>query len=108
MGIKRELRYREFKNRIFLTGCMRSGTTFLANLWSEHPQLFHLEGELLDTWTDLGGIDCIGDRKYADRLDLKSEFIVNMESYFEQALLEFEKPKYTFWRWVNRMTDLGA
>jgi len=101
-GIKRELPPHRFSPPVFLTGCMRSGTTFLANLLTEHPQLLHLEGELIKVWSEIGGIDCAKNRKYANRADLDNEAIVNMTAYFQQCHNHYNSTKYYWWRLINR------
>ncbi len=101
MSIQRELPSEKFKNPIFLTGCMRSGTSFLANLLTEHPQLLLLEGELLKVWSEIGGIDCINNRKYADRNDLATDSIVNMTAYFQKCYHHYSSAKYYLWRLVD-------
>jgi len=101
--IKREITSTPFLPPVFLTGCMRSGTTFLTNLLTEHPQLLHLEGELINVWTSVGGMDCEQNRKYLNRKNVSNEFTANMASHFEKCYLEFSKPKYNFWRIVNKM-----
>lgn len=74
---------------VFLTGCMRSGTTFFAKVLSEHPKIFHLKGELGEEWTKLGGIDCVNNRKYANRNDISDISASNMVAYFERCRLHY-------------------
>ena len=103
LNIKREIAPRPFVPPVFLTGCMRSGTTFLTNLLTEHPQLLHLEGELINVWSAIGGMDCEQYRTYLNRGNVNSESTANMASHFEKCYLEFSKPKYHFWRLINKM-----
>ena len=103
LNIKREIEPSPFVPPIFLTGCMRSGTTFLTHLLTEHPQLLHLEGELINVWTTIGGMDCEKNRKYLNQNDVTLENIANMTAHFEKCHLEFSKTKYKFWRLINKM-----
>jgi len=102
LNIQREISPKPFVPPVFLTGCMRSGTTFLAHLLTEHPQLLHLEGELINVWSAMGGMDCEKNRIYLDRKNVTPEFTANMAAHFERSHLEFRKTKYNFWRWVNK------
>ncbi len=52
---------------LFITGCMRSGTTYLYNKLSEHPQLLKIKGELNEEWTKIGGVDCSVYCHFADQ-----------------------------------------
>lgn len=102
LGIRRELEATSFMPPVFLTGCMRSGTTYLAHLLNEHPNLLHIEGELINVWTEIGGIDCKSNRKYADRHMVTPQNTANMSAYFERCMLEYRRPKYALWRAINR------
>ncbi len=103
LEIQREITPKPFVPPVFLTGCMRSGTTFLSNLLTEHPQLLHLEGELINVWSAIGGMDCQRNRNHQNRKDVTPESIANMAAHFERSHLEFRKPKYNFWRWINKL-----
>ena len=105
LNIKREIESSEFTAPIFLTGCMRSGTTYLASLVSEHPNILHLEGELNNIWTEIGGIDCLHDRKYADRSHVEAKYISNMSAYFQRCYQEFTKSKYGIWRRILNLKN---
>lgn len=102
LGIQREIEPGSFVPPVFLTGCMRSGTTYLAHLLNEHPNLLHLEGELINVWTEIGGVDCKSNRVYADRNQITPQVTANMAAYFERCLLEYTRPKYALWRAINR------
>ena len=101
LGVKRELPPEEFRAPVFLTGCMRSGTTFFANLLGEHPQLLHLEGELNYIWSTLGGIDCGRNRVWAGSEHIKPADAANMAAYFERCQLEFGRAVYLIWRLIH-------
>lgn len=44
------------KKPIFIAGCMRSGTTLLAKLLGDHPDILHCPFELKDIWSRFGGV----------------------------------------------------
>lgn len=102
LRIKRELPATSLRAPVFLTGCMRSGTTFFANLLGEHPQLLHLEGELNRPWTVLGGLDCQVNRAAADRRAVTPEAAAQMAAYFERCYGEFARKRYYLWRLIHR------
>lgn len=102
MGVRTEIPPRPFVSPVFVTGCMRSGTSFLAELLGEHPGLLHLPGELNRVWTAIGGMDCIHDRNQLSSEDLSPEYIANMASYFSRCEREFTKKKYRLFRWNER------
>lgn len=103
LKVKQYLEPVPFDPPVFLVGCMRSGTTFLANFAAEHPEMIRLESELNEVWTKMGGIDCTTNRKYADRSDISPLVTANMTSYFERCKLEFTSSRYYYWRLVNRI-----
>ena len=53
-GTHGEPRATPLEQPIFVTGCMRSGTTFLVDKMASHPQLLKIGVELNQVWTDLG------------------------------------------------------
>ncbi|NND70165.1 MAG: sulfotransferase [Rhodothermales bacterium] len=74
-----------FQSPVFVIGCMRSGTTFLADKLSEHPQLLKIGNELRDVWTTLGNAPCSEDenfRRSAD--DFDPVVAANMAAYFSR------------------------
>lgn len=46
----------KIKNPIFLVGCMRSGTTMLADLLGQHPNIIHCPFELRGVWSRAGNV----------------------------------------------------
>ncbi|MFB3161502.1 sulfotransferase [Neobacillus sp. 179-C4.2 HS] len=44
------------KKPIFLVGCMRSGTTILADLLGSHPNIIHCPFELRSVWSKAGNV----------------------------------------------------
>lgn len=46
----------ELRRPVFVVGCMRSGTTILADLLGEHPEIVHCPFELRHIWSGSGGI----------------------------------------------------
>ena len=68
---------------VFVIGCMRSGTTFLADKLSEHPQILKVGNELRQLWTEFGGAPC-GELENTRRTaaDFNPDALANMSSYF--------------------------
>lgn len=54
LGSESEPKYPIENAPLFITGCMRSGTTLLVDKLSWHPQLLKIGTELNDIWTDYG------------------------------------------------------
>jgi hypothetical protein len=46
----------KIKKPIFLVGCMRSGTTMLADLLGQHPNIIHCPFELRGVWSRAGNV----------------------------------------------------
>lgn len=46
----------KIKKPIFLIGCMRSGTTMLADLLGQHPNIIHCPFELRGVWSRAGNV----------------------------------------------------
>lgn len=95
--IVREPPPEHFPSPIFITGCMRSGTTLLLNSLCEHPQILKIGNEINNIWTTLCdapcGIDGFGPNEYRNETHLKTEHITNMTYYFAQYIERSKKFK---------------
>lgn len=68
---------------LFITGCMRSGTTFLADQLTSHPQLLKIGDELNTVWTEMGGANCLDKCEYKDENNADiSKYTYNISHYF--------------------------
>ena len=89
LGMLPEPEAAPFPAPVFIVGCMRSGTTFLADKLSRHPQFLKIGSELREVWTKIGGASCIGRKsegKTAEDADF--EAAVNMAHYFSEFIQE--------------------
>lgn len=73
---------------LFITGCMRSGTTFLSNKLTGHPQLLKIGWELIDVWTKIGGASCFNTCPALDEKDVNPVYTYNMSMYFKSFIDE--------------------
>lgn len=106
LGFGKEVDSSVFIPPIFLTGCMRSGTTYFAKLLSEHPKIQHIKGELLEPWTSLGGIDCLNKRYYANRESIKEVNKANMIAFFERYRINSQS--YGFFERLSDRLKTGS
>lgn len=73
-----------FQAPVFIIGCMRSGTTFLVDKLTQHPQLLKVGSELRGVWTEIGGAPCGGKvGSYRGSMDAKPTYAANMAAYFQ-------------------------
>ena len=63
---------------LFVTGSMRSGTTFLVDKLSSHPQLLKIGVELNQVWTDIGGASIKGTCDHKVATDASAEYTYQM------------------------------
>ncbi|MEM7654776.1 MAG: sulfotransferase [Bacteroidota bacterium] len=78
-----------FRAPIFIIGCMRSGTTFLVDKLTQHPQLLKVGSELREVWTDIGGAPCGGAiGAYRGPGDAQPQYAANMAAYFTRFIEE--------------------
>jgi len=80
-----------FPAPVFIVGCMRSGTTFLVDKLTQHPQLLKVGSELREVWTRLGQAPCEGVCAYRDERYFSVEAANNMTHYFSQYMRDARK-----------------
>jgi len=80
---------------------MRSGTTFLVDKLSGHPQLFKVGVELNDVWDQVGGVKIIGNCKWKDGSNASAYYTYQMTSYFNEFIKNGMSVKRHLMRWVN-------
>jgi hypothetical protein len=95
LDIKSELPASPFPIPLFIGGIMRSGTTLLLDMLTEHPQLLKIGRELNFAWTEVGGANCgaWGLKNSCDHLteaDFNPRFVQNMTYYFANSI-NYEK-----------------
>ena len=73
---------------LFVTGCMRSGTTFLVDKLATHPQLLKIGVELNQVWNDIGGASIKGTCEHKVAGDASPEYTYQMASYFADFVRE--------------------
>ncbi len=67
---------------IIVTGCMRSGTTFLVDKMTSHPQLLKVGVELNEIWTRIGGAPIKGHCTHRTAEDASPAYAYQMARYF--------------------------
>ncbi|MEL7338870.1 MAG: sulfotransferase [Bacteroidota bacterium] len=74
---------------VFVAGCMRSGTTFLLDKLSQHPQLLKVGAELRGVWTEIGDAASMGPLSEAKRAD-QAHYLAatNMAHYLSAFIRE--------------------
>ncbi|MEC8459013.1 MAG: sulfotransferase [Bacteroidota bacterium] len=78
---------------LFVTGSMRSGTTFLVDKLSSHPQLLKIGVELNQVWTDIGGASIKGTCDHKVAADASAEYTYQMTTYFANFIQESQSFK---------------
>lgn len=81
-----ELKAKKANPPLFITGCMRSGTTFLVNKLSMHPQLLQVGIELNKVWEYLTGIKITEECEGLTSSDINSDQVYQMSNYFFNAI----------------------
>ncbi len=97
-----EIKSYEYNMPLFITGCMRSGTTLLHNSLSNHPQLLKIGFELNKAWNDIGGAPILKECLYRNEKDVDPEYIYHMTNYF----YDFIKENKTLKRQLMRVNEL--
>lgn len=82
IGTQGEIAPRKVYMPLFVTGCMRSGTTFLVDKLTSHPQLLKIGDELNQVWTEIGGAEIEGTCKHKSAKDANSYYTYQMGHYF--------------------------
>ena len=90
---------KEFRDPVFLIGLMRSGTTMLMNILSEHPQLLKVGFELNNVWSEIGGAPCSINCSERTEEHYKPEYGNNMSAYFARYIDESKRPIRHLARW---------
>jgi hypothetical protein len=73
---------------LFITGAMRSGTTYLVNKLAAHPQLLKIGSELNQVWTDIGGAPIKGHCPHLTEHDASPYFTYQMANYISSYIAE--------------------
>lgn len=89
---------------LFITGCMRSGTSFLVAKVTAHPQLLKIGSELNDAWTDIGGASIRDNCVYCGADDASGDHAFQMSKYF----FDFVQKSRTLRRHFMRANDVFA
>lgn len=88
LGMEVEPEGAPFPPPVFIMGCMRSGTTFLVDKLTQHPQLLKVGSELQRAWTQWGDAPCESVCAYRDETHVNTLAAVNMAHYFGEFLRE--------------------
>lgn len=101
LNVPTEPEPRKFNDPVFIIGSMRSGTTLLMNLLSEHPQLLKIGFELNRVWTEIGGAPIHNGCLERTEEHFKPEYANNMTAYFTNYL----NNSRTFLRRLSRLSQ---
>jgi len=94
---------------LFITGCMRSGTTILVDELSSHPQLIKIGVELNKIWTEIGGASMLETCPCSENLTSSPLYGFNMTSYFNQFVYESKSIKRHLMRAKTKLeNNLGC
>lgn len=77
-----------FPAPVFIMGCMRSGTTFLLDKLTQHPQLLKVGAELRHVWTTLGKASCEGVCENKEAHEATTQAATDMTHYFSSFIRE--------------------
>lgn len=97
----------EFPPPLFITGCMRSGTSVLVERLCRHPQLLRIGMEMNDIWTAIGGASCKGVCEHKTEDDVSSEATANMVAYMTRCIELAQQPQRYLMRIRNRYLSGG-
>lgn len=78
---------------IFVTGCMRSGTTFLVDKMATHPQLLKIGVEMNAIWDSIGGAPIKGTCAHRTAEDASPEYTFQMARYIADFISESQSFK---------------
>ena len=93
---------RNIEPPLFITGLMRSGTTFLVSKVVSHPQLLKVGDELDKVWDHIGGAQIGAKCVHKTEEDASSEFTYQMSNYFFDYLQESKGLKRHLMRAANK------
>ncbi len=96
-----EIKAYEYNMPLFITGCMRSGTTFLHNILARHPQLLKMGFELNYAWDKIGGAPILKECQYRNQTHASPEFTYNMTNYYYDFIKENKTLKRKLMRGVE-------
>ncbi len=88
LGVNAEIAVKNYRQPVFVIGLMRSGTTFLADKLSSHPQLLKIGNECSDAWHQLADAPIRGTCSYRDASHFKPEHTYRMTRYFDDFISE--------------------
>lgn len=100
-----EIPVRNYNAPLFITGCMRSGTTFLVSKLAEHPQLLKIGSELNYVWGEIGGAPCLDRCPSLTKLDANPKYTYNMSMYFRDFIEESKSIKRHLMRVNTYLSD---
>ncbi len=88
LGVPAEIEPVKHQQPVFVIGLMRSGTTFLVDKLSSHPQLLKIGNECSDAWHQLADAPIRGECSFCDASHYKPSHTYNMTRYFDDFIAE--------------------
>lgn len=88
---------------LIVTGCMRSGTTFLVDKLTSHPQLLKVGVELNEVWTQIGGAPIKGRCTHRTAEDASPAYAYQMARYFADFIGESKSFKRKAMRFYAKL-----
>ncbi len=110
LGLAVEPMGQPYPNPVFVVGCMRSGTTFLVDKLTTHPQLLKVGNELRQVWGEWGNAPC-GETgcHYRDASHADAQAALNMSRYFLDYIRQSRSPqRYLMRARYRQRTGAGA
>lgn len=108
LGTQGEPPAHKINSPVFVTGCMRSGTTFLVDKLTTHPQMLKIGVELNRVWTEIGGASIKGRCEHKTAEDASPEYTFQMTHYITEFIAESRSLKRkTMRRYLKRFHGLG-
>lgn len=96
---------KQFTQPVFVTGLMRSGTSFLVQKICQHPQYINIGTELNEVWSTIGGADCLKTNEYKDHTHMQLEYAYNMTKYISDFIQESKTIKRHAMRFKNKIVS---
>ena len=93
---------REVETPLFITGVMRSGTTFLVSKVVSHPQLLKVGDELDKVWNHIGGAQIGAECVHKTAEDASGQYTYQMSNYFFNFIQESKGLKRHLMRAANK------